>query len=117
MAKKNKHRFLKFTLLSVLSYRSGKYVFAHPHILNDLKQTFKDTMNSLQEFSKAVTNLQSSTTKLQDAVKASRPTFEAIQKDVEHFQYKLQPRLTKINELTQDIDNQINKISTDNTKK
>ncbi|AMV61336.1 Hypothetical protein ADU72_1911 [Pediococcus damnosus] len=117
MAKKNKHHFLKFTLLSFLGFHGGKYVLSHPHLLKSIQQDFKDTINSIHEFSQAITNLKTSTTSLQSAIKASEPTIEAIQKDIDHFQYKLQPRLSKINGLTEDIDKQINQISNKNPKK
>lgn len=117
MAKKNKHRLLKLTFLSILGYHSGKYVLSHPNLLNSIQQSFKETIESIRQFSRATTNLKKSTEKLQQAISDSQPTLNAIQKDVDHFQYKLQPRLDRIEQLTQDINNQLDSVGNEKTSK
>lgn len=117
MVKKKNHRLLKLTVLSLLGYRGGKYVLSHPDFLTSIKQSFTETIESIHHFGQAVTKLKDSTQKLQQAVADSQPTLNAIQKDVDHFQYKLQPRLERIEKLTQDINKQLDSIGSDKPTK
>lgn len=117
MAKKNKHRFLKLSFLTFLSYHGGKYVFNHPHPVIDLKQNIKETVASVHQFSQDVAHLKTSTSNLQQAIDKTQPTIRAIQQDVARFEYKLKPRLEKIDQLTQDINNQLEGSSQTKDKK
>lgn len=116
--KKKRFRWLRTAIGTWLGYKSITYVINHPHLVRDLKQSITDYINAIQSFAASVSSLKSNTANLRNQLDKTQKTMEEINTSVEHFQYKLEPRLARINELEEHIQKELDSIgSPTNVKK
>ncbi|KAF0335356.1 chromosome segregation protein SMC [Pediococcus acidilactici] len=108
MAKNKRHPWLKGIVGSWVGWQTVKYVSQHPHFLRDLKHSVKNYAQAISDFGDALQSLRLNTAQMKVELKKSEKTFNEIQQSVDRFQYKLEPRRAKINELQKHLSNELN---------
>ncbi|OIK44339.1 chromosome segregation protein SMC [Pediococcus acidilactici] len=108
MAKNKRHPWLKGIVGSWVGWQTVKYVSQHPHFLRDLKHSVKNYAQAISDFGDALQSLRLNTAQMKVELKKSEKTFNEIQQSVDRFQYKLEPRMAKINELQKHLSNELN---------
>lgn len=110
MGKEKKTSWLKWGIRSWIGWKSLEYVIHHPHFIRDLKATGKEYITNIGELFDSIQSLKANSSQLQIELKKTEKTVNQINRSVDRFQYKLEPRMEKINELQEHISNEINRI-------
>lgn len=110
MAKNKRHPWLKGIVGSWIGWQSVKYVSQHPHFLRDLKHSVKAYAQAISDFVDSLQSLRLNMAQVRVELKKSEKTLNEIQQSVDRFQYKLKPRMAKINELQNHLSNELNQV-------
>lgn len=111
MAKKTKkHSWLKWSIGTWASFKGVEYLLNHPHFIRDFKISMKEYFTNLSEFVDSLQSLKANSAQLQVELKKAERTVNQITKSVDRFEYKLDPRIEKINELKKHINSEIDHL-------
>lgn len=108
--KKTKTSWLKWSIGSWIGWKSLNYIVNHPHFIRDLKLSFNSYLTALSDLIDALQSLKANSAQLQVELKKTERTVNQIDRSVDRFQYKLQPRLDTISELQKHITNELNQV-------
>lgn len=111
MAKKTKkHSWLKWSIGTWAGFKGVEYLLNHPHFIRDFKISMKEYFTNLSEFVDSLQSLKANSAQLQVELKKAERTVNQITKSVDRFEYKLDPRIEKINELKKHINSEIDHL-------
>jgi methyl-accepting chemotaxis protein len=110
MAKQNKHTWLKWTIGTWAGFKGITYLINHPHFIQDLKVTAKETIDSIGDLTEALQNMRHHARQVDIEMQKTNKTINQINRQVNQFQYKLEPRVEKINELQNHITDELNQM-------
>jgi hypothetical protein len=111
MAKKTKkHSWLKWSIGTWAGFKGIEYIINHPHFIRDFKISVKEYFINLSDLLDALQSFKANSAQLQVELKNTEKTVNQINKSVGRFEYKLEPRVERINELKKHIDSEVDQL-------